>query len=204
MSHLKDFIQQTRWMFPWWHIKVISLTPDLRLITSLTPAIEASLFFSNCQWSRTVRQHHGSSLHPLLHLPVCPSIPPRWLRRESSSDPWQLSPRGAWIICQSDSKRLSGTSSALPLQLNRVPSPSDTSCLLPALKKKRYWSSLTDRLWWWRWQHVSNIFEFRPAGLSHESAVSTYDTSSVVCYPPTSASSAVLAPCCRFSRDFSR
>ena len=137
MSHLKDFIQQTRWMFPWWHIKVISLTPDLRLITSLTPAIEASLFFSNCQWSCTVRQHHGSSLHPLLHLPVCPSIPPRWLRRESSSDPWQLSPRGAWIICQSDSKRLSGTSSALPLQLNRVPSPSDTSCLLPALKKKK-------------------------------------------------------------------
>lgn len=112
--------------------------PEFRLLTTLTPTIEASLFFSNCQWSHTVRQHHSSSLHPLLRLPVCPSIPPRWLRRESSSDPWQLSPRGAWIICQSDSKRLSGTSSTLPLQLNRVPSPSKNLPSAPsAIKKKK-------------------------------------------------------------------
>lgn len=30
-----------------------------------------------------------------------PSLPPRWVRIESSVEPWQLEPRGAWIICHS-------------------------------------------------------------------------------------------------------
>lgn len=211
MRHLKEFILQTRWMFHWWHIKVykgcFSYAWILIINNINTNNRSKSLLFQ-----LSVITHCQTT--PQLQPPPTPPSP------RLSINPTQVTEKR--VEQRSVTAFAPGCLNHLPVRQQKalwhlfnvtpaaeqgaftVKKPPVCSQRYKKKKKKRYWSSLTDRLWWWRWQHVVNIFESPPAGLSRESAVSTYDASSVVCNPPTSASSAVIALCCRFSRDSCR